>query len=206
MIYPDLVLAGIQSVLLLAALAAPAAPVAATWPIEHLHQATMPLSRLPAADRATITRMLRPRLGPLFQGQSPQVVAKALLSFRVERLRLDGLIAVAVEPSQLNDLCSPTGNCSFWIIDLRHRRFLLDTIGVQMFTADTAPPHGMPDIVTRMHGSATESDLTRWSFQGNRYLRSACAALEYADVDGKARKEPTITSHPCNSEGNDRAQ
>ena len=201
--YPDVVLAGIQSALLLAALAAPAA---APWPVEGLHQATMPLSRLPAADRATITRLLRPRLGPLFQGQSPQAVAQALRSFRVERLRIDGISAFAVQPSQLNDLCSPTGNCSLWIIDLRHRRFLLDTIGVQAFTADSASPHGMPDLVTRMHGSATESDLTRWSFQGGRYFRSACAALEYADADGNIRKEPTITPHPCNSEGIERTQ
>ena len=189
--------------LLLAALAAPAA---ADWTDAHLHQATMPLSRLPAAERATITRLLRPRLGPLFQGQSPQTVADTLRSFRVERLRLDGVSAIAVQPSQSNDLCSPTGNCSFWIIDVQHSRFLLDTIGVQSFAADAAPSHGMPDVVTRAHSSATESELTRWSFHGSRYVQSACATSQFTDADGNIRKEPSITSHPCNSEGNDRTQ
>lgn len=166
----------------------------------------MPLSRLPAADRAIVTRLLRPHLGPLFQGQSPQSVAQTLRAFRAEPLRLDGISALAVQPSQLNDLCSPAGNCSFWIIDLPHRRILLDAIAVQSFAADATPPRGMPDILTRTHGSPAESELTRWRFQGGRYLRSDCAALEYADADGTLRKEPGITPHPCNPEGNDRNQ
>jgi hypothetical protein len=200
MLYSDVVLP-LRTSLLLAALA----PTAIGWPIQHLHQPRLALLRLPAAERAIATRLLRPELGPLFQGESPQVIDQALRSFRVERLRLGPLSALAVQPTG-DQLCSPTGNCAFWIIDLQHRRILLRAIAIQRYAVDRNPPSAMPDIVTSMHGSAFESDLTRWHYDGARYTATACAAVDYAGPDGNRYPDPKITPHPCNSEGNDRSE
>lgn len=171
------------------------------WPIGSLHQPSTPVRRLPPAERAVITRLLRPGLGPLYQGQPTQTLDKAIQSFPSEPLRLGSIPALAVQASG-QELCSPTGNCTIWIVDLRHRRILLRGGAVQTFAIDRSSTGALPDIITGMHGSATESDVTRWHFDGSRYERSECATTEYADADGNHLPHPRITPHPCN-EGND---
>jgi hypothetical protein len=67
---------------------------------------------------------------------------------------------------------------------------------------DRTSAHGLPDIITRMHGSATEADLTRWHYEGTQYIRQSCVTVESADADDKLYKEPKLTPHPCSIEGN----
>lgn len=192
---------GLKAMLLLSVLTAPVAAQVGDWPLEHMHEASTSIARLPPADRLIAHTLLRPEMGPLFQDQSPRTLDKAIDSFRSERLRLGRTPALAVQAGG-DELCSPTGNCFFWIIDLQHHRILLSSIAIQLFSVDRTSAHDLPDIITRMHGSATEADLTRWRYEGSQYIRQSCATIEYADADDNAYKEPKIDPHPCSLEGN----
>ena len=200
MLYSVLVV-HLRTSLLLAALA----PTGAGWPTHNLHQAPAALVRLPAAERAMVSRLLRPELGPLFHGESSQVIAQTLTSFRVERVGA-GAARLLVVQANGSELCSPAGNCAFWIVDLQHRSILLRAPGVQSYAIDRSAPGRLADVVTSMHGSATEASLTRWHFDGAQYQPSGCAQSESADADGKPYNEPKVTPHPCNAEGDDRGR
>ena len=78
--------------------------------------------------------------------------------------------------------CSPTGNCGFWILSSGYR-VLRETIA-QTAKVQWSAHDGLPDVITAMHGSAFESDLTRWQFNGKLYLRSGCAAATFGDALG----------------------
>lgn len=145
--------------------------------------------------------LLRPELGPLFQGDATSVLDQQIRSFRAERLNLGGSSAVVVQPGG-GDLCGATGNCSFWVIDLSHRRVILRADGVQGYAVDPAKPHSVPDIITATHESATEYEKIRWVFLNGRYERQSCATVSYADESGTQLPQPKITPHPCSPEGN----
>lgn len=172
-----------------------------TWPALPLHEASGGFTRLPSADRAIAEHLLRPRLGPLFQGEGATQLNEAIKLFRAERLNLGGTTALAVQPSGEN-LCGATGNCSFWIIDLRQRRIVLSADGVQQFGVDARARHGFPDVITRTHESVFEGELIRWHFIGRSYEPAACATEETADADGNRLPQPKITQHACTPEGN----
>ncbi|HEY5381723.1 MAG TPA: hypothetical protein VIJ65_05675 [Acidobacteriaceae bacterium] len=192
---------GLQAMLLLSALTAPVAAQVGGWPVGRLHEASTSIARLPPADRLLVHALLRPEMGPLFQDQSPRTLDKAISSFRAERLNLGGAPALAVQPIG-DELCGATGNCSFWIIDIQHRRILFRSDVIQTFAVDRISPHGLPDIITGTHSSATETDLIRWHYEGAQYIHQSCATVDYADADGNAYKQPKIDSHPCSIEGN----
>jgi hypothetical protein len=171
------------------------------WPAARLHQANGGLVRLPPADRAIAERLLHSQLGPLFQGEGAEQMNKAIQSFRAERLNLGGTPALAVQATG-EGLCGASGNCSFWIIDLRQRRVVLRADGVQQFGVDQTSKHGFPDVITWTHESATEHELIRWRFLGGDYERTACATHDWSDADGNPLPQPKITPHPCDPEGN----
>jgi hypothetical protein len=180
---------------------APHAPNANAWPLAVTHEASTSLERLPPAQRSTLLPLLKPYLGPLVQGESPEEINQMMRSFRVERLTLAGSPAVAVQPSG-RDLCGASGNCSFWIIDLRHRRVVLNAVGIRSFAVNSSRPGVMPDIITESHASAYEQEHIRWHFQGSSYERGECATVASADSDGQPYPTPKITLHPCDPEGN----
>lgn len=193
---------GLQTwLLLLSALTAPVTAPVGGWPLAHLHESATSIARLPPSARLLAHTLLRPQMGPLFQDQSSRTLDKAIDSFRAERLTLGRTPALAVQPTG-DELCSPTGNCSFWIIDLQHRRILLRSIAVQTFAIDRISSRGLPDIITGTTNRATETDLIRWHDEGAQYIRQSCATVYYADDDGITYKEPKLTPHPCSLEGN----
>jgi hypothetical protein len=171
------------------------------WPAVRLHEASGGMMRLPPADRAIAERLLRSQLGPLFQGEGAEQVNKAIQFFRVERLNLGGTPALAVQATGGN-LCGASGNCSFWIIDLRQRRIVLRADAVQQFALAQTSKHGLPDVFTGTHESATEHELIRWQFIGGSYERAACATHDWSDADGNPLPQPKTTPHPCDPEGN----
>jgi hypothetical protein len=193
--YPKLVPI-FHTALLLTALAAQAAG----WPVGHLHETSAPLSRLPQRERALVIPLLRPELGPLFQGESSKLLDRAIDSFTAERLDLNGARALALKATG-EELCGATGNCSFWVVDLTHRRVLLKTVGVQQFTVERTKSADIPNIITSSQASATEKEMTRWRLQGSTYEAAECATIDFADDAGTALKEPRVTPHPC-SQGN----
>jgi hypothetical protein len=171
------------------------------WPLAHLHETTIPLERFPPAERSVALSLLKPDLGPLVQGESSEELNRLMRSFRAERLTLAGSAALVVQPSG-NELCGATGNCSFWIVDLRRRRVVLNAVGIQSFAVSTARPGGMPEIITSSHASAYEQERVRWQFQGSSYQRAGCATVNSASDDGQPYPMPRITPHPCSIEGN----
>ena len=98
--------------------------------------------------------------------------------------------------------CSPTGNCPLWV--LRRQRdgyhIILDASSAQTFTIQPHRTSGFNDLVLRMHGSATESGLTLYKFNGSSYGDVACydENWEVADESGQFHhlKEPRITPVP----------
>lgn len=171
------------------------------WPAVRLHEASGGMMRLPSADRAIAERLLRSQLGPLFQGEGIEQMNKTMQFFRAERLNLGGTPALAVQANGEN-LCGATGDCAFWIIDLRQRRIVLRADGVQMFAVEPGSKRGLPNIITRTHESAFEGDLIHWRFTDGNYEPADCATEENADSDGNPLPQPKITPHPCDPGGN----
>ena len=106
-----------------------------------------------------------------------------------------------VAQGRSEDACSPTGNCPFWILR-RGRdgyRVILDADSTQTFTIQPNQTNGFHDVVLSMHGSAFESQLTLFKFDGSAYEPVSCysANWEIVDRDGTWHelKEPRIT--PC---------
>lgn len=171
-----------------------------TWPAVRLHETSGGFIRLPSADRSIAEHLLRPRLGPLFQGEGAGQLDNAIQSFRAERLNLGGTPALVVQPNG-ESLCGANGNCSFWIVDLHQRRILLSADGVRQFAVDQSSKRGFPDVITGTYESATESDLTRWHFTDGVYEPLDCAMRDDADANGNPLPQPKITAHACTSEG-----
>ena len=94
-----------------------------------------------------------------------------------------------------HDDCSPTGNCPFWIFQKQGKSYklLLDGFG-QTFTVQRERTNGFSDIVTSMHGSATQSDLSLFRYSNGRYHDVACYDAEW-EIQGKVLDEPELT--PC---------
>jgi hypothetical protein len=181
--------------------AAPHATESGAWPLTPLHETSTPLERFPPTERSTALSLLKPALGPLVQGESSEELNHLMRSFRAERLTLAGSPALVVQPSG-NALCGATGNCSFWIVDLRHRRVVLNSVGIQSFAVTGARPGGMPEIITSSHASTYEQERIRWQFQGSSYQRESCATVNTATDDGQPYPTPKATLHPCSIEGN----
>lgn len=181
--------------------AAAATAQSVDWPVQRLHTPSSALTRLPQADQAIAIRILRPELGPLFQGDATSVLDQQIRSFRAERINPDGMRALALSPPG-GQLCGSNGNCSFWIIDLLHHRTVLRTESVQAFAVESAKPHAIPDIITSTRSSAAQSEMTRWRFVGSYYERDSCATLSNADDSGAPLTPPRITPHSCTPEGN----
>lgn len=100
--------------------------------------------------------------------------------------------------------CSPTGNCPFWVLHRERDGYhvILDADSAQTFTIQPNRTRGYNDIVVGMHGSAFESMLTLYKYNGSSYEDVACynATWQVIDKDGNAQylKEPRITR--CGSE------
>jgi hypothetical protein len=94
------------------------------------------------------------------------------------------VIVQGVGPCQ----CSPTGNCSFWVYQQSANgyRLLLRRGAVQAFSIEDTRSHGYRDIVTAMHGSAFESGLTVFKFDGTRYQRRECWNMSYPEPDSNS--------------------
>ncbi len=171
------------------------------WPAVKLHDANGALTRLPANDRIVVEHLLRSQLGPMAQGEDAGQMNRAIESFRVERVILAGAPGLAVQANGEN-FCGASGNCSFWIVDLRQHRVVLRADAVQQFAMEQHSKSGFPDVITWTHESATEHELIRWQFIGGKYERTACATHDWSDTEGNPLPQPKTTPHPCDPEGN----
>ena len=89
----------------------------------------------------------------------------------------------------VRDLCSPTGNCAFWILELRKAgvRELLATDMANFTCARITKSHGYRDFEIGSHGSAFESDVRVFRFNGERYDEAASYSLRF-EYDEKTKR------------------
>lgn len=80
------------------------------------------------------------------------------------------------------DLCSPTGNCSLWVFKHGRKGYQVVLDGIaQTFTIQPTITHGWHDIVLGMHGSAFETQLTVYKYDGKAYTSTACYMAIFKD-------------------------
>lgn len=100
-----------------------------------------------------------------------------------------------------NGLCSPTGNCPFWIFERRTGSYKLILKGFgQSFTVQNTQTNGYRDVVISMHGSATSSELSLYKYEKGRYRKAGCFDAEWAIREGdtfRDLKEPQVTPEAC---------
>jgi hypothetical protein len=113
----------------------------------------------------------------------------------IEKIDLGAQAGYAVEASSDSQWCSPTGNCTFWILDAQ-MHVLLQHIA-QTFAVLQTTTHGQHDIVLRMHGSATDSSWGLYHFTGTVYHRMQCADVNYSPDPDVELKEPAVTLLSC---------
>lgn len=172
---------------------------------ELLANASLRTAKIPEIDRRAITiaieEQLRPETDDL-EIKSEKELERAALDTRVKRIDLnsDG-VAEIVAQGMVN--CGATGNCPFWIFQRAGKgyRLLLEDNG-QAFTIQPNRTHGYSDIVVRAHGSATQSGLSEYKYNGGRYVREGCYNAEWTILEGehvRELKEPRITRFPCSN-------
>jgi hypothetical protein len=153
------------------------------WDTKDLQVVSQPIGSLSVQDQKGIAS----RLG---------VKPEDLLAMRVETA--SGHIFLVQGVYRIGGICG-ANNCSFLVLSSDYK-VLLSKVA-QMYKLQSTTHHGLPDIITTMHGSATDSGLSYWQFQGTRYMRIACADALYGDADGNEYKIPHITPHPCRTGG-----
>ena len=167
-------------VCLLFLLALPSVAQQMSWRIDHLREVQGSVQNIPAQDRHGILTSLGLKDSDVRVEQMPSAAGRLFL--------VQGVGAI----------CG-ANNCDFWILDGNYK-VLLQKV-TQSFEFQPTTHNGLPDIVTSMHGSVFSSSLSFWRFNGRRYVRSACADIEYGDSDGNQYKKPRISHQRCGTRG-----
>jgi hypothetical protein len=101
--------------------------------------------------------------------------------------------------------CSPTGNCAFWVYQLRRGKYekILDTDMVNHFGFLKAGTNGHRDLVLWSHDSASSSPARLFQFDGKEYNEACGWEEEYTghDLPGGGwvwDPKPKINSDSCN--------
>ena len=99
--------------------------------------------------------------------------------------------------------CSPTGNCPFWILMPIKAGYSVVLAGeAQTFTIQPTRTHALKDIVLGRHGSAFDSELTVYRFNGKKYEAGPCYDATWSALgkDGEYHtlREPRMM--PCGQE------
>lgn len=164
---------------------------------QSLRNAKIPKREKQAIAEA-ITILLRPILANM-RTESQAELDKDALDTRIELIDLNHNGVPEVIAQSTAD-CSATGNCSFWVLQKVHRKYepILEGFG-QTFTVQKTSTHGYRDIVVSMQGSAFDSGLTVFRYEGHRYHEGACYNASWRVRVGdtfRDVKNPVVT--PCN--------
>jgi hypothetical protein len=154
---------------------------------------TMTKLTLSKSDRAALVRALSQQLKGSHTDESDLV---SITRFKSIDLNGDGIPEIVAQAS--GDICSPTGNCPFWIFQKTAASYkvILKRGAVQTFTIQKIRSDQYLDIVLGMHGSATEQDLRLYRFKDGQYRNAGCynANWSYIDKNGEEHelKKPRI--------------
>jgi len=97
-------------------------------------------------------------------------------------------------------LCSPTGNCPYWIIRETPTGYEKEVeLGVAQNVTMEKGSAGFPDVRVRQHGSAFESEVRLYQFDGSQYRLSKCIDENYLDPNDldHTLDKPTVTEFQC---------
>jgi len=134
-----------------------------------------------------------------FRGSSEPRKRAAKTRVKLVDLNGDGVPEVFCQAVD-EEMCSPTGNCSFWLFqkDVNGYTLLLKKTAIQTFTIQPTKTNGYHDLVLGMHGSATDQELFLYQIHEGQYRKAACydANWEHLGKDGEYHRltEPRITS------------
>ena len=95
--------------------------------------------------------------------------------------------------------CSPTGNCSFWVLVPSGSTFavILSTFRVEGIQILPSATSGHPDLELFGHNSAFETTHVLYRFDGTRYRRGTCVEWSYQDEKDPERILKTPRISPC---------
>ena len=163
-------------------------------------------AKITNADRAALAKAIEAYIGPpdpLHPGMaSEDQVKRAVLNAKIRMVHLNqGEEGRPEAVAQIQDFCSPVGNCSLWFFQRTPQgyKLLLDAIGPG-FTIKKTTTNGFRDLVVAMHGSATEEGLKVYRYAHGRYWRVACYDSNSQVLEGdtvRELKEPRITPIRC---------
>ena len=162
---------------------------------------------LSAEDRAGLIEEFASQFRPFMSKmgiKSEQELEEIIAKTRIRAVDLGGSSFKEFAALSGDDQsCSPTGNCEFWILQQDGAKYsvILHRIATQTFTIQPTVTNGFHDLVLGQHGSATETGLTLYRFDGSKYRRIACYDADWRSLgtDGEYHdlKEPRIIPTIC---------
>jgi hypothetical protein len=121
-------------------------------------------------------------------------------SVRFHEIKLDknGTPALVIEGIN-SCICSPVGNCLFWIFQKRGPTYLRllgpeDSIGYGVLPTQS---HRYFDIDVTTHASAWDTDHTVFRFDGSAYGPAKCFEESYRGPNNSYLKRPRTSPQPC---------
>lgn len=93
-------------------------------------------------------------------------------------------------------LCSPTGNCPHWIFRQTPSGYEMEVdLDVAQEVSIETGKTKFPEVLARQHGSATNSELRLYRFDGTRYRLRKCMSESYVDPSDPERllEKPQVT-------------
>jgi len=146
---------------------------------------------LTSIERDQIYRIVDEDVHDSFSDAGREEERKVVMSLLVGSIALarDGSQQILVRGTK--DFCSPTGNCSLWILVRKAGQFrlALGTEG-QVMIVRSSFARGFHDIAIGLHDSAFVEQYTVYGWDGTGYKQADCYSTEYpADADRPVRPE-----------------
>jgi hypothetical protein len=161
---------------------------------------------LSSAQRESLIRFfiseIRPEMSLLGIGSESELrQAASEQVVRLIDLNRDGVPEVVSRANGEWSGCSPSGNCSFSVLERTAKGYktILDGVA-RFFSVEKTETNGFQDIVLGMHGSATETELKVYQYRDGKYRKTACYDADWSILVNDQvvdLQKPRITSVVC---------
>ncbi len=160
---------------------------------QSLRNAKLTKQKRQALARA-IVKQIRDEIGePKIDGLEESALDTSVMLVDLDGDKNPEIVAQAMR----EEICSPTGNCSFWVFREDHGEYKLILKGMaQLFRIYRSRTNHFRDIGLGTHGSAYYGGWHFYRFSGSRYTATKCWGEIYGDSDhDKPYSKPKI--EPC---------
>jgi hypothetical protein len=153
------------------------------------------ISSLPSGERQSILNALRPSLEQRAKDRDldSDELQSIRGSLRLRRIKDPAGTLLLVQATDI-EACGAVGNCAVWALDA-HLRLILDGVAYKL-SVQRSVHRGQPSILTYEHISASQFELTRYSFDGRKYRESVCG-VQSSEIAGKIFDPPRVDLFPC---------